>query len=128
MKPLKIGESYSEEQLYERRNKDEYEYVFSYYDDICWEDSQLSPKDAKLLNKYYEDQDEEKFIDLYNSYFSNLHFIIKSISDWSGPGAGWPSAVIKTCEITIDQFICYMDDDGRYIGDVKILEVIKPED
>lgn len=128
MKPLKVGETYSKEQLEERCDEDEYEYVFSYYDDICWEDSQLSPEDAKLLNKYYEEQDEEKFIELFNYYFGRLHLNIRSISNWSGPGAGWPCAEIKTSALSIFDFILYMDGDDRYIDDVKILEVIEPED
>ena len=128
MKPLEVGECYSEEQLEERKNKDKYEYVFSYCDDICWNDSQLSPEDAKLLNKYYKAQDEEKFIALFNDYFSDLHFVIRSIYDWSGPGVGWPSAEIKTRELTIKDFISYMNSDSRYIDDVEVLEVIEPED
>lgn len=51
-----------------------------------------------------------------------------SIFDWSGLGAGWLSVEIKTRELTIKDFISYMNNDSCYIDDVEVLEVIEPDD
>ena len=108
MKPLELDKEYEWEEIFNRRNTDFNKYIFSFEQDVCWED--YDPLGLKL-NKYQDNNDKEKFISTFNKYYKNtqsdgLTFKVIDVLMMKGPGAGWPCVKYSTKKLmTIDEFI-----------------------
>lgn len=108
MKPLELNTKYNIDEILERRNTDFNKYIFSFDQDINWDnDDILSSK----LNKYYESDDKDNFIKTFNEYYKKyqtegLSFEVVRVIEMKGPGASWPYVTYSTKKLmTIDELI-----------------------
>ena len=108
MKPLELNTTYDIDEILERRNIDFNKYIFSFDQDIHWDDDDVL---SSKLNKYYENEDEDNFIKTFNEYYKKyqsdgLLFDVVKVIEMKGPGASWPYVTFSTKKLmTIDELI-----------------------
>lgn len=92
---------------------DDNKYLFTYGQDIAWEDQDLG-KDIKKLNEAYEAENAEEFMRIYNKYYSTDIFNIFLVMEMKGPGAAWPYVMIKSIKpMTIKDFIKQWEEENQ---------------
>lgn len=108
MKPLAIGEYDTNTDILSRKDLDNNKYKFSFYQDISW--GWMSEDVQKQLDIYYENNDVDKFIELYNKHNSEEGgdglFKLVKIINMKGPGGGWPEVILATNKfVTIKELV-----------------------
>lgn len=131
MEELEVGRNYEIEEIMSRRDTDTNKYVFSYYQDLCWDTSDMSERDAKLIEKYYDTEDSDKFVKIINKYYGTS-FKVTYVSIMKGPGAGWPEVeFINIKPMTIKEYIqTWEDENGSrsiedFVFDLKVEDKIE---
>lgn len=105
MTPLNLNEIYLIEDILNRQETDHNKYLFTWDQDIAWEDSDFG-SEVTLLNQYYEAEDDEKFMELYNKVYESPIFKVVKIYVMKGPGGAWPDARCQTTKLmTIKDFV-----------------------
>lgn len=100
---LNLNEEYPVDQILKIKDLDNTKYKFKYTTDIGWEDEYLG-KDAFKIWNYYENEDNDKFINLYNSYYADI-FKVSKILVMKGAGK-CPLVELETVELmTIKEFL-----------------------
>jgi hypothetical protein len=130
MEPLEVNELYSIEEIIDRQDTDNNKYIFEYNMDIAYDELDEAT-DGPLLHKYWEEENHDKFVELYNKHFTTNTFKVLYISVMKGPGGGWPDATITTTKpMTIKEFIKEMEEEMNdtiddFLCDVTISKVIE---
>lgn len=96
-------------------------YKFSWTQDICWYDEDFEDG-GKLIRQYWEDDDRDEFIKLYNSVYADKFFKVAYINIMKGPGAHWPEAEIETDFITVKEL--YKETDVKDLNtDIEVFDM-----
>lgn len=100
-KILKAGNTYDLFDIISRKDTDHNKYEFVWTSDYCWENE-------PNLDKYYKEDNYDKFVEEYNKIFCNsgdYDYHMNCIINMHGSGAGWPEVEFSTRLMTIKSLI-----------------------